>query len=363
MLRELGASDEQLEGLLAYTTTPYSALGAAAASFPLSDELHLESWQRYADDASRIGTFAALRQRFVQLQFPIRSGISETEDYRRATRRGDFSASADHARGLILEDPGGLELQIHQSVAGRIPVLIPSTRGDFVTLVQAFTERNEPVPVPDSMGACMVNGLNNWDRVAAYRREWTAAHGEDADWAAEFRILATNKPLYQDRFIILSRGPYSATTASEAGARDDEWIRQSIAIRREHECLHYLTYRLSGMIRSNVLDELVADFAGLVAATGGYSRDLAIRFLGLHHYPDVPTSSRLHVYRGALTDEQLGVVAALAIRAAAHLQTCAARWGARLQDTSVLAAVLVGLVTVNVEELADGIVPLPAASA
>ena len=55
----------------------------------------------------------------------------------------------------------------------------------------------------------------------------------------------------------------------------------SVAIRLEHECLHYLTYRLSGMIRSNVLDELVADFAGLVAATGKYSRDLAIRFLGL----------------------------------------------------------------------------------
>jgi hypothetical protein len=363
VLRELEAQDQDLEGLLAYTATPYGALERAAASLPLADEPHVQAWDRYADEARTLGTFAALQKRFVQLQFPIQSGISETEDYRRATRRGDFSASGDYAPGVILEEPGGLELQIHQSVAGRIPVLIPSTRADFVTLVQAFTERNEPVPVPDAMGACMVNGLNNWDRVARYRRDWTAAHGDDADWAAEFKILATKKPLYQDRFIILSRGPYSATSAGEVGLREDEWIRQSIAIRREHECLHYLTYRLSGMIRSNVLDELVADFAGLVAATSGYSRDLAVRFLGLHQYPEIPESSRLRVYRGALTDDQLGIAAALAIRAATQLETCAARWGDRLQDTSVLAAVLVGLVTVNVEELADGIVPLPAGRA
>lgn len=363
VLRGLGARDEDIEPLLAYTSTPYGTLHEAAASLPLADEPHVAAWQRYADEANALGTFAALQKRFVQLQFPVRSGISETDEYRRATRRGDFSAAADHAPGVVLEDPSGLELEIHRSVAGRIPVLIPATRADFVALVQAFTERNEPVPVPPSMGACFVNGFNNWDRVAAYRREWTVVNGEDADWAAEFKAFAARKPLYQDRFIILSRGPYSATTAVEAGVAEDEWIGRSRAIRREHECLHYLTYRVSGMIRSNVLDELVADFAGLVAATGGYSSELAMRFLGLHRYPDVPEGSRLRVYRGSLTDDQLRIVAELARRAAAHLESCARQWAARLQDVNVLAAVALGLLAVSVEELADGVLPLPAAGA
>ena len=39
-------------------------------------------------------------------------------------------------------------------------------REDFVFLVQSLTQRNEPEPVADSMGACIVAGYNNWDRVA-----------------------------------------------------------------------------------------------------------------------------------------------------------------------------------------------------
>ena len=363
VLRQFGAADADLDGLLAYTATAYGAAGQALTALPLADEQHLGAWQQYAADAATIGAFPALQRRFVQLQFPVRTGMSEDDAYRRATRRGDFEAAEAFAPGLRLEAPDDVELQIHQSVAGRIPVIVPATRADFTTLVQAFTERNEPVPVPDSMGACMVNGLNNWDRVATHRRNWAAEHGEDADWASEFKRLAANKPLYQDRFVILSRGPYSATPAGEAGVKDDEWIRQSIAIRREHECVHYLTYRLSGLIRSNVLDELVADFAGLVAGTGAYSRDLALRFLGLHRYPEIPEGSRLRVYRGSLSDGQLDIVAALACRATVHLDTCAARWGQQLRDLTILSAVIVGLMTVSVEELADGIVPFPGAPA
>jgi hypothetical protein len=45
-----------------------------------------------------------------------------------------------------------------------------------VRLVQAFSERNEPKVVLDSMGACIVKGLNNWSRIHvrrdAWKREW-----------------------------------------------------------------------------------------------------------------------------------------------------------------------------------------------
>jgi hypothetical protein len=60
-----------------------------------------------------------------------------------------------------------------------------------------------------------------------------------------------------------------------------------------------------------------------------------------------------------LSDAQLDVVAALACKATTHLEECAARWGQRLRDLTVLSSVIVGLMTVSVEELADGVVPVP----
>jgi hypothetical protein len=54
-----------------------------------------------------------------------------------------------------------------------------------------LTGRNEPIEVPDAMGACLVKGLNNWSRVAAYRANWSRATGESNDeaWASEFQKL------------------------------------------------------------------------------------------------------------------------------------------------------------------------------
>lgn len=363
LLHECGASAEDVDALLAYTDTPYAAL-AGGLTFPLEDEPHVAAWEQYASDARENGVFDTLRRAFVQLQFPIEAGISEDDEYRRATRRGQFDAAEAFAPGLVLENPGGLELVIHDSVGGRIPVIIPATRNDFIRLVQAFTERNEPKPVPASMGACMVVGLNNWTRVETYRNAWKQSMGSEATdeaWASEFKAFAARKPLYQDRFIILSRGPYSAIPHDVAGVAEKDWLQQSLKIRREHECVHYLTYRLAGMIRSNVLDELLADFAGLVQGTGGYDSRLALRCLGVAENAELSSDSRLLIYRGSLSDGALRVVAALAIRAAEHLERCGRAWGSRLHDVTTLATLIVALASRPVEDLASGIVPLPPA--
>ena len=60
----------------------------------------------------------------------------------------------------------------------------------------------------------------------------------------------------QDRFIILSRGPYSAIPSDVVGIAEGAWLRQSLDIRREHECVHYLTYRLVGLIRSVIIKNM-----------------------------------------------------------------------------------------------------------
>ena len=47
----------------------------------------------------------------------------------------------------------------------------PSGSGK-TTLIQALTARNEPVSIPASMGAMMVAGFNNWDRVRQLKELW-----------------------------------------------------------------------------------------------------------------------------------------------------------------------------------------------
>jgi hypothetical protein len=324
-LRDHGAAGPVIEELLAYGATPFERAALEGLSLPLADERHLEVWEEYEGAARRQGVLPALAERLVQLRFPIQAGISQTDAYRAATRRG--SPSAVDQPGLALRQPDGLELTLHATAGGRVPVLVAGARQDFVALVQALASRNEPEAVPDAMGACIVNGLNNWDRVARHRREFEATRGvsdEDA-WAEEFRRMAADKALYQDRLILLSRGPYSAVRATEVGLDEAEWLARSLVIRREHECTHYFTLRVFGIMRNHLLDELIADFIGLTAAFGRYDARLALRFFGLEDYPRYRPGGRLESYLGQppLSPEAVRVVHALVVKAAQNLERLA----------------------------------------
>lgn len=356
-LRRHGAEGAVLDELAAYCTHPYAANHEPPA-FPLADEPHIERWRLYADDAGRDGAFAALRRRFVQLRVPVAAGISADDAYRAATRKGR-SEDADRrfAPGLELDDPGGLQFELVPTIAGSVPVLTPATRADFERLVQAFTERNEPAPVPPAMGACIVTGLNNWDRIAAYRERWArgrAGGDDEAAWSEEFARLVPQKAMYQDRFVILSRGPYSKIAAAEAGFDEPDWLARSLIIRREHELTHYFTYRVFGLLRSHASDELIADFVGLVRAFGAYRGDLARRFLGLEAFPSFRPGGRLEGYRGKppLSDAAFAVLTRLVDAAVSNLEAIAAAEPARLTSLGALAHLTYTLSTVPIDELA-----------
>lgn len=357
-LRRFGATGAVLDELAAYCTHPYAA-DRQPPAFPLPDEPHVERWRLYAGEAARDGAFAALRRRFVQLRVPIQAGVSADEAYRAATRKGRTEdADRRFAPGLALEDPAGLQLEILPTIAGSVPVLTPSTRTDFERLVQAFTERNEPAPVPPAMGACIVTGLNNWDRIAAYREAW-ARHQPDGAreeaWSEEFARLVPQKALYQDRFIILSRGPYSQVGARDARMDENEWLARSLVIRREHELTHYFTYRVFGLLRSHASDELVADFVGLVRACGTYRGDLARLFLGIEGFPAFRAGGRLDGYRGQppLSDEAFTVLTRIVHAAIDNLERVAQAEAGQLVDLGRLARLTHALSTVPLDELAD----------
>jgi hypothetical protein len=349
-------------GLPAGGTPNYASL-----AFPLDDEPHVARWMAYEQDAHEPGTgaFTALQRRFVQLRFPITEGLSKDDDYRRATLRGQFDAADAYAPGLVLDAPDALRLSIESTIAGRIPVIVTGPRADFVALVRALTERNEPAIVPTSMGACIVSGLNNWDRVAQYRAQWEAASGiDDADeraeaWSAEFRAFASQKSRYQDRCIILSRGPYSAVSAQDAGLPEAEWLERSLVIRREHECTHYFTYRVFGAMRNHLLDELIADFVGIVRAFGAYRPKLALRCLGLEAADRYRPGGRLENYRGTppLSDAAFLVLQQIARRGVGNLDRVSRTHAQTLTDLAALARLTCALFTLTLEDLASEAMP------
>ena len=123
-----GASDDVAAELLAYTD------GGAAdprcpAECPLADEPLADAWQRYSDDAAGDGVAAVLHRVFVQLHFPVAAGISETEPYRAATRRGS-SATLLSDSPFVRPDAATL---LHPTAAGRIPSSSPEARRLRVT--------------------------------------------------------------------------------------------------------------------------------------------------------------------------------------------------------------------------------------
>lgn len=337
VLGSLGAGEPERAELLAYNENVFQSADLSGVTFPLADEPFVATWEEYAR-----GGMASLQQALPQLSFPVKRGISETEDYRAATRKG----LAVRGPGLPLANAAGCEIRLHATPAGRIPLLIVAERDDFVQLVRALTMRNEPQPVPASMGACMVAGFNNWDRMARYRAGWEAANPA-GDWAAEFQRIVPQKHLYQDRFIILSDGPYSGVPAETLGLNEAEWRRMSLAIRREHECAHYFTRRVFNSMRNNILDELIADYCGIRAATGRYRADWFLRFAGLEDFPRYREGGRLQNYRGTLSGAAFLVLQRLVVEAARNLEAFD-----QAGDDADLPRMLVTLSHFTLEELA-----------
>lgn len=323
-LRQLGATDKDLAALLEYTETPFDFSGPLV----LGDEPFVTVWDEYAEASEAEGVFPVLQRALVQLRFPVREGISETGVYRSATRRGDVSAlgtSGLLGDGPRLTAPERLRLEIHPTPAGRIPVLTAPVREDFEAIVQALTRRNEPTLLPASMGALMVSGHNNWDRVRRYREAWAARSNGGETWADAFRRMIPQKERYQDRFILLSEGPYSAVPASDLGLDEAEWTRISHAIRKEHECAHYYCKRALGAMRYHIFDEVIADAYGLIMGAGFYEPEWMLRFLGLDHDGPLPREGcRMWNYCDGLSDGSVRVISAFVKRRVQTVEAVAA---------------------------------------
>lgn len=358
ILVDCGADDSEIAELLAYNQNVFDFSSVQLPQiFPPTSEPGVAAWEKYAAAAETTGVYQVLKECLIQFQFPILAGISETEEYRAATRKGKFPDESAIAIPLTFTEPEKLQLQLYQTLAGTIPVLIAANREDFVTLVQALTKRNEPQPIPDSMGACTISGYNNWNRIEQYKQQWSVRQNKysETDWEAEFKRLIPRKELYQDRLMILSTGPYSNVTAKNLGLTETEWQQLSLKIRLEHESTHYFTRRFFGSMRNNMIDELIADYRGIVAALGYYRSDWFLHFMGLESFPAYRKGGRLENYRGepVLSDGAFKILQILVKKAAENLERFDKQF-CQLQRTHLeQVSAIVTLTALTLEELAD----------
>ena len=359
VLSALGATPAECVELLRYNENHFDPDGLArVGSLPLADEAFVTTWARYAREAESVGAWAVLRRALVQLRFPVRLGMSRETAYGSATR--GLAPVQDEPPSLKLVRPAAVRIEIQETPAGRLPVVVAPHRSDFETLVQALTRRNEPVPVAGSIGACMVAGYTNVERLRRLREQWWTGHPfpTEAGWKRELQMLLPRRELYQDRFVIASTTPYSAVPADRIGLTREAWERSSLAIRVEHESMHYFTRRVFGSMKNRLLDEIIADYAGIVRAAGRFRADWALSFFGLESYPRYREGGRLEHYRGEppLSDGAFRILQRLVERAVDNLET----WSATADDATRPdghMGTVVALTRLTVEDLAAGDAP------
>jgi hypothetical protein len=354
-----GVSRAELAELDRYLETHFDVgVGGQEVRVPLPDEPAAVWWAGREREVQALGAHCVLERYVPRLWFPVRARMSENSAYRAATLRGAPREELPEATGLPIERPEDVTLEVYPSFAGLVPVITVRHRPDFVHLVQALTKRNEPVPISPSQGAAMVAGLPNWERVREICRQWEAGDPggrATATWAEEWASLVERKELYQDRLVLLSDGPYSGVPASELGLSDSRWRELSLRIRREHECAHYFTRRAFGSMRNHLLDELIADYAGMVAAVGTFRADWFLRFLGLVGAGGRDGCRRIELYRGdpPLSEGAFRRLRELVEAAAANLEGFdRARWPRGEGSVTRRASMIQALATLRLDELA-----------
>lgn len=201
-----------------------------------------------------------LKKRFPQLMLPIKSEISKSDLYKKVVYEGQPVPSDKVDFKYTLSDQD--KLSEDHFTCGDITILFLNERKDFISVVQKIAYRCEPIPIPKSMGAITINGLNNWEKVKKYKK-------------------ITDNNTYKDSLVILSKGFYSGLDASFTPYTQSEWMNISLFIRKYHELTHYLCRKKYVLLKNALLDEIFADCMGIVMAIGRYDDFLAMQFLGI----------------------------------------------------------------------------------
>ena len=143
-----------------------------------------------------------------------------------------------------------ITLTFTRTMGGNLPVVFTSNHEDFVMMEALLNGRDNLRELPQTVNA--------------------------------FTIPARNEKIYRHRIILLNEAPYSNVSADKLGLKVDEWLKKSYKLRLRHESAHYETLRLFGGMKNHVLDEIIADAFGQIAAFGNFNAARQRLFFGLH---------------------------------------------------------------------------------
>ena len=246
-------------------------------------------------------TLQNLPERFPQLKLPIRTGMRETPAYKAAVLSGEEVQE----EVPFIFGPGD-SLTTAETPAGPAEILYLADRERFLRAYRALGYRCEPAEIQPSVGAAALRGLIDWGKIRDHKESYLAAGGED--WDEEFARFAADRNNYLSALILLSGGEYSHVPAEVVGLDRETWLDRSKTIRKYHELTHFVCRGLYPEKIDVILDEVLADLIGLVAAFGSYDTALARHFLGLENGV-FRTGGRLSHY---VTEEELPAAAARA---------------------------------------------------
>ena len=315
----------------------------------LGNEIFVPDWINAVDEARCHGVLESLRKILFELNFPIAKGIGGTPLYQELATSGSTDINAVQHRlpeGPVWENAAGFRFFLHESGIGLIPVLLPGGRGDFLTLIRAIIHQGEPHDIPASTGSMFVNGYRNRRRYLMVRHAM-ASGVLQPEWR--------DPQLWRDKFIIVSAGPYSGVGHQTFGYSEKEWAEVSLRIRIEHESTHYVARRLFPQLKFGLQDELIADFAGIVQATGKFTANMFLTFMGLENFPAYRAGGRFENYQKELqvSGESLSAVEKLLVESAGHLESAVSGWTEAHWETQKIR--LIALLTrSSLEEIAAG---------
>lgn len=336
VLRAHGATQAETKELLSWSRRSFALPSQSNLVLPLPDEDFVGEWRRYATECRRAESLTCLAQHLFELRFPVETGIRHQHAYLAAAR--GHAAWNGECASLVCAHLG--DIFIHPTLAGHVPVVLAGCREDFVSMVCALARQNEPTPVSHTIGAMLIDGYRN-------RARSPETGG----------VSTSNKAMLRrdrDRFILLSRGPYSNIPLRHLGLEESEWTGLSIRIRLEHECAHYLVRRALGPVVNRVMEEILADYAGICAACGSFRSDWALLFLG-YHQGQWLEEGRLHQYhdKRLLSPGAFRTVQRLIVNALINLETVDAADLGMARGPARRAAVILALSEMTLEELAS----------
>lgn len=182
-------------------------------------------------------------------------------------------------RPVKFSQPEEVIIRIHDSFAGKIPLVILGNDSDFENFIVNASYKGKRPDDISQMGASFMYGK---------------------------RV----------KLLVLSKKFYSNTPAELVNLSREEWRNKSMILRLEHETVHYYTKKFYGTATNNIHDELIADFFGMRKALGHYDAKLFMYFMGI----DGSHEGRLSLYTSGMSENVKNEIADIARRCALFLE-------------------------------------------